>query len=134
MNLNFKGNFIENAPNLLRRCGYIEIYDRKSGKTSFSRKLRSDHYPRFHVYIGRDEPGSLQINMHLDMKKPSYEGSSAHSGEYDGPLIANEARRVQGILAGLMAGQGKGSAAPDAGMSEPKKSFWENIFGGEPDD
>jgi hypothetical protein len=33
----------------------------------------------------------------MDMKKASYEGTTAHSGEYEGELVEREAQRVKNI-------------------------------------
>ena len=38
------------------------------------------------------------FNLHLDQKKPTYEGHVAHSGEYDGELVEEEAERIRRIL------------------------------------
>ena len=122
MNLTFRKKFTANSRNLLRDCSYIEIFDRKTGKFSFSRKLREDHYPRYHLYVTKEEPGLLQLNLHLDMKKAIYEGVSAHSGEYEGPLIDQEAARIKGILESLTA---ENRPPP----SEEKKSMLGWLFG-----
>lgn len=68
-------------------------------------------YPRFHIYIaasdggeprpeesGREESGYWVFKLHLDQKKPSYSGSAAHSGEYEGPTVETEAERIKQIL------------------------------------
>jgi len=86
--------------NFMRVCGYKEIHNpHKQNETSYARSLEASRfYPRFHVYIQEiAESGKLEISLHLDMKKPSYEGVSAHSGEYDGELVAREAQRIQNI-------------------------------------
>ena len=127
MDLVFRQNFSENSRNLLRDCGYVGIRDYFTGKESFTRKLRGDHYPRFHVYITKEQPGLLQLNLHLDMKKASYEGSSAHSGEYKGPLVEQEAARIQGILTTLTS-----ENRPPA--HEEKKSMFSWLFGSGDDD
>ena len=125
MTIILKKNFTENSRNLMRDCGYLEIFDRKTGKFSFVKKLRGDHYPRFHVYINKEAPGLLQLNMHLDMKKPTYEGFTAHSGEYSGPLVEQEAARIQKTLESLVANPSSAKPAPLG-----KKSLWSSMFGG----
>jgi hypothetical protein len=82
-----------NGSVLLRHCGYAQIHDRHSGHDSFVRRLGTYHYPRFHVYV---EGGS--INLHLDQKQASYKGTSAHAGEYDGPAVETEIRRIESII------------------------------------
>lgn len=80
----------------IQRCGYGRIFDRRSGETSYARRLRGDFYPRFHVYIN-DGGSSWIFNLHLDQKRPSYEGSHAHSGEYDGSTVEKEAERIESL-------------------------------------
>lgn len=83
---------------LIRRCGYGKIFDLKNGKVSYTRKLGSGLYPRFHVYL-KEKDDYFTVSLHLDQKKASYEGSHAHSGEYDGELVTNEARRITAEIA-----------------------------------
>lgn len=82
----------------MRRCGYAEIHDRLSGKTSYVRRLSWNFYPRFHAYLEADGE-RLMIDLHLDQKKPSYHGSAAHSGEYNGEAVEREAERIKALLA-----------------------------------
>lgn len=84
--------------NLLRRCGYAEIFDFRSQETSYVKRLSREFYPRLHAYPQETSEGGLAINLHLDMKKSSYEGFTAHSGEYEGPLLDKEAERVKSII------------------------------------
>lgn len=90
-------NFQDNPRNAVRRCGYAEIHDHFSNKTSYVRRLSSNFYPRFHAYIETDGE-RLVIDLHLDQKKPSYEGSSAHSGEYSGEAVEREAERIKSLF------------------------------------
>ena len=86
-------NIKENATSFMRTCGYA--LERQTGRElSFIRRLRGYNYPRFHTYT-YVEDGILVINLHLDQKKPSYEGTNAHSGEYDGALVEAEAERIR---------------------------------------
>src|SRR3989338_517059 len=96
------------ARNLLRRLGYA-LYQSREGEISYVRRLHGYDYPRFHIYVNREEPGILiELTLHLDEKKPSYEGFTAHSGQYDGPLVEQERDR----LLGLMGGYGVNSKTP----------------------
>lgn len=79
---------------LLRRAGYAPFRDPKSGEESFVRRLGTQFYPRFHMYVTKDSDELLELNLHLDMKKPSYRGSRAHSGEYSGELVEEERKRI----------------------------------------
>lgn len=83
----------------LRRCGYhFEKNVSKTGEVSAVRDLGgAGGFPRFHAYaklVGKN----LQINLHLDQKRPVYRGTSAHAGEYDGGLIRQEAERIRALL------------------------------------
>jgi len=98
MRLYFDKNlFKESIRNVLRKCGYAEIYDRQSGNTSYVNRLGAYFYPRFHLYI-EDIGDKLAFNLHLDQKKASYHGQTAHSGEYDEEIVKKEAERLKNIL------------------------------------
>lgn len=92
MKFNIKNKSKENIANLMRKIGYFNIGE------SFIRPINRSGYPRFHLYI---EPGQIKneiiFNLHLDQKKPIYKGSTAHSGDYDGPVIDQEAERIKKI-------------------------------------
>jgi hypothetical protein len=64
------------------------------------RQIGRNDYPRFHVYIKANlsDKSVLIFNLHLDQKKPSYEGAKGHSGDYDGDVVEAEAQRIQSIL------------------------------------
>lgn len=78
---------------LLTRVGYHEFVDPNTGKVSYIRRLGTGFYPRFHAYVETND-GQLSIDMHIDQKHVSYEGSAAHSGEYVGPLLDAERDRI----------------------------------------
>ena len=84
--------------NLLRRAGYA-LHQSRDGELSFVRRIHGADYPRFHIYVNKEEPGKLiEITLHLDEKKPSYEGYTAHSGQYDGEIIKQEQERILGTI------------------------------------
>ncbi len=97
--------FLENPPSnitlFMRRLGYHPDRRQKPGSLSFSKRIGSYDYPKFHVYInnnkanGHPTSASFCLNLHIDMKKPSYKGSSAHSGEYDSDIVKQEAMRIE---------------------------------------
>ncbi|MBL7141655.1 hypothetical protein ISS21_00980 [Patescibacteria group bacterium] len=89
MRIKVDSNISISADKLIKRCGYAEIKDRQ-GRVSYVRRLRGYQYPRFHVYIKENF-----FNLHLDQKAPSYQGSSAHSGEYQGEVLEKEAERIK---------------------------------------
>ena len=82
---------------MIRTIGYQTTYLQSDKEISVVRKLGIGDYPRFHLYI-KEENKTLVLNLHIDQKKPSYEGSHAHSGEYDGQLIESEAERIKSML------------------------------------
>ena len=84
----------------MRTIGYMPAYFQKPGEVSIVRQISRNDYPRFHLYI-KPIPGAVggySFNLHLDQKKASYEGSTGHSGDYDGPVVEGEAERIQQLL------------------------------------
>ncbi len=93
-NLKYAG---ENLTTLMRRVGYFFL-EEGTNEMSFVRPLQRSGYPRFHLYIKvieQDQGRELALNLHLDQKKPVYKGVTAHSGEYEGPLVEGEAERIR---------------------------------------
>jgi hypothetical protein len=96
-------NFIIENPsshsrNVMRSAGYAMQQNRK-GEISFTKRLAGADYPRFHVYINKEDPGvMMEVSLHLDEKKPSYEGSTAHSGQYDGEVVELEQQRILQLI------------------------------------
>ncbi|MBI4160099.1 hypothetical protein HY504_02950 [Candidatus Wolfebacteria bacterium] len=86
----------ENIRGVGRMLGYVFLGER-DGEANFTRPGRG--YPRFHLYA-RKRHNELVFNLHLDQKKPSYAGTEAHSGEYNGELIERETARIKSILTG----------------------------------
>lgn len=93
-------NFNENILNFIRTCGYFPIAKNPDDEWNCARSLAGRDYPRFHLYI-KKEGDDLKVNLHLDQKKPSYAGSSAHSGEYEGEVVEKEGKRIQEIYSRL---------------------------------
>ena len=76
----------------MRSLGYS--FDRQEvDEWSFVRRISGD-YPRYHAYTHL-ETSTLVINLHIDQKKPSYSGTRAHAGEYDGELVEREIARIR---------------------------------------
>ena len=86
----------------LRQAGYSLVNDRNADQASFARRLSRDFYPRFHVYFtsAMSQAGEeiITFNLHLDQKRPGYEGFSRHNAEYDGEIIDREAQRLKTFL------------------------------------
>ncbi|MEA3453009.1 MAG: hypothetical protein U9Q96_01575 [Patescibacteria group bacterium] len=89
-------NSDENLLSLVRKIGYrVNPSDR--GGFNCIKSIGNMGYPRFHIFISEDKDKFI-FNLHLDQKKPSYSGSSAHAGEYDGEIIEREVERIKKVL------------------------------------
>lgn len=97
MQIKFSKVQIPDPEKFILRCGYAKIIDRRAGKTSFAKRIHRDFYPRYHVYI-QLETDSVIFNLHLDQKRPIYEGVTAHSGEYDGEVVEREGERIKSFV------------------------------------
>ena len=86
-----KKELTENLYGFLRECNYAPFHE------SYVRPLAAHGFPRFHIYINETEDQYI-LNLHLDQKKPSYGKETAHSGEYDGPIIEKEATRIKSLI------------------------------------
>jgi len=106
----------ESISGLSRRIGYIIIDTNEKNEYNMVRKFSSDNYPRFHAYV-KAQGSNFNFSLHLDQKKPVYEGSSAHAhnGEYFGPVIDEEADRIKSAL-----------SAQKNDRQESHGSGWEN--------
>jgi len=87
-----------NVPEIMRQARYR--YMGQSGtQASFVRALGQNPYPRFHIYLQEDKAKKeVYVTLHLDQKNMSYKGSTAHSGDYDGNLLKEEAERIKGFF------------------------------------
>lgn len=81
----------------MRTIGYQPAYHQNAGEFSVIRQVGRNDYPRFHLHV-KEDGNEFVFNLHLDQKKPSYKGSAGHSGEYDGPIIKEEAKRIIDLL------------------------------------
>lgn len=124
MDISVPFNFNENLRNFLQRCGYAAFLDPNTQQQSFTRRLGGDFYPRFHIYI--NEKDSLNfLSLHLDQKKPSYAGAHAHSGEYNGPLVDQEASRIRGLIKNQLDNQNQ---KPTPVPQPNKNGFFSRLF------
>lgn len=119
MKINFNKKMNSTADFLLKRCGYGHLYDRRSGKESYAKRFGRDFYPRFHLYVNSEDP--LILNLHIDQKRASYAGHTAHSGEYEGPLVEQEASRIYQTINSL-------NQTETTVDDSDKKSIWQKIF------
>ena len=96
MQFTIQGPFKENLYNLMRKVGY-HFQDKEEERRELAFVRPPHGYPRFHLYL-KTKGENLIFNLHLDQKKPIYKGAPAHAGEYDGDIIAKEAKRIKQIL------------------------------------
>ena len=115
------------ARDLMRRVGYGEIRGR-GAQMSYARRFSHEHYPRFHAYV-EDRDGGMQINLHIDQKKASYQGSTAHSGEYDGPLVEQEMQRIVAMIQSLQKPPTQAPASSPSSQPKKGKGFWGGLLG-----
>ncbi|MDD3190184.1 MAG: hypothetical protein PHI66_00620 [Candidatus Pacebacteria bacterium] len=86
-----KSELKTNIISFMRSCGYAPFHD------SYVHILGVGGYPRFHIYIDElDE--KYVLNLHLDQKRPSYGTETAHSGDYEGKVVEDEADRIGDVL------------------------------------
>ncbi len=89
-------NFDYSLPDLARQLGYRPMGYTEKGELNCVRPL-GGNYPRFHIYMTAT-PEAVNMNLHLDQKKPSYAGATAHSGDYDSETVRNEAERIKELV------------------------------------
>jgi hypothetical protein len=119
----FPGPLPDHTRNILRRLGYAEQRTR-SGQISYTKRASSNRFPRYHVYA-EDRDQGMQVNLHVDQKEASYAGTSAHAGEYEGPLCEKEMHRITQFVQAL-----KREPRPQPKQkSNDKSGFWGNLFG-----
>jgi hypothetical protein len=98
MRLILPDNFGDNDKMLMQRCGYFLNQDPNTGKLRYLRRLsQTQFYPRFHLSL-EHQNNQIVINLHLDMKKASYQGTHAHSGEHDTDNVMAEIDRIKNLL------------------------------------
>jgi hypothetical protein len=126
MDINFQQKFNISTDQLIRRCGYGLVNDRRARQRSYSRRLgQAGFYPRFHLYVNSEDP--LILSLHIDQKQVSYEGQTAHSGDYDSDLVKQEAQRIYNAI--IREGE-EGQKGQEGEDGEEKKGFWSSLFGG----
>ena len=90
----------KNVINLMREIGYhFRGTDQERTELTFTHSLGPNSYPRFHIYLKENnKTGEIIINLHLDQKRPIYQGAPAHAGEYEGKAVETEAAIIKQIL------------------------------------
>ncbi len=79
---------------LMRRLGYA-TYTNRQGISSFVRRIHGSEFPRYHLYINKETEREMTCSVHIDQRAPSYQGTSAHGGDYDTPQVLEEIERLQ---------------------------------------
>jgi len=120
-----KNKFNINAEQFLRRNGYAFIVDRRRGKESFVRRMGSGYYPRFHIYIKREDDRVI-FDLHLDQKQASYKGSHMHNAEYDGEVVSGEIQRLKKLISHEFSKLNISSSKTK--VKEEKKGFFGRFF------
>ncbi len=135
MKRTYKPTELTNPLATLRKAGYLYFRDPQSGEESYLLRLTSEFYPRFHVYVETTQT-QISFSLHLDQKQPSYGQGHKHSGEYDGPIIEKEMKRLDGwikasaVLSGANSTENNHSQAHPASsnLAAELKRWWRKIF------
>jgi hypothetical protein len=120
----------DNPRTLIRRAGYGEHYDNRSGQISYVRRLDRNIFPKFHVYLDERQDG-VEISLHIDQKQPSYGAGHMHSGDYEGPRVEQELERIKQVFENASANTSP-QPSPNIGEgdNQPKKrGFFSKLFG-----
>ncbi len=96
MKFTLENNTKDSIINLMRSLGY-KFLSRENEQMSFIKQLDRSFYPRFHVYL-KEENNLIYYNLHLDQKKPRYQGQTAHNADYDGEVVGKEAKRIKSFF------------------------------------
>lgn len=95
MQFKVKAEFKENLNTVLRNCGY---HLHPKYENSYIRRLSmTNFYPRWHLYY-KILDDVCEFNIHLDQKKASYIGQTAHSGDYEDENVKKEIKRILDIM------------------------------------
>jgi hypothetical protein len=115
----------DHARNILRRLGYAEQRTR-SGQMSYTKRAGSDRFPRYHAYV-EDQDGGMQVNLHVDQKEATYSGTSAHGGEYEGPLVTQEMNHIATFIK-AQSNKTTNNHETEKPVDKPKRGLIERLF------
>lgn len=95
-----KNTWGEKVASLMRRAGYrFQAMDQENVELVFVRPISGPAYPRFHIYLRENkETDEIFFNLHLDQKKPSYQGAPRHSADYESEVVRQEAARIKSAI------------------------------------
>ena len=129
MDINFQQKFNTPTEQLIRRAGYGLVRDRRASQASYARRLGNGFYPRFHMYVNSEDP--LILSIHIDQKQASYEGQTAHSGDYDSDLVKQEAQRIYNmVMTEVSSDTSTGLSMTDSADDEEEDGgFFSKLFG-----
>ncbi|MBU1165104.1 hypothetical protein KKA15_06130 [Patescibacteria group bacterium] len=99
MNFEISSETTIDVRNFFRNCGYHIHDDRRAKQQSFVRRLSSNFYPRFHIYLKSETKDKIICSLHLDQKKVKLGKQIIHAGDYDNDLLKEEIQRIQANLA-----------------------------------
>jgi len=125
MKISLPAGFNVNIRNFLQREGYFASLHSQTGRLNFTKRLTSADYPHYHLYIEKNMDGSSYLTLHLDQKKPSYQGARAHNADYSGQVVEGEARRLQSRIMEEM----HNLLEKKKQVKTEKKGFFNQIFG-----
>lgn len=119
------GPLSDHARNIMRRLGYGE-QQKRDGQISYVRRVSGGDFPRYHAYVEDVTGGAMQVNLHVDQKAASYEGSHAHSGEYEGTLVEREMARIVNFARSIQNSAPKETKPPT--QTKKKTGFLSKFF------
>ncbi len=126
MKIQILNKLTSNVFNILRKAGYLRIIDYKTKKESFTRKISTGHYPRFHIYTQENQE-QITIDIHLDQNENRYEGQTAHNADYDSDQVKNELQRIFEIFKGYLQTE-NAEDTPIKNKPAPQKKSWFQRF------
>lgn len=103
MKFTTKNNTGDNPANTLRQIGFRYL-GMANGQEEmvFYRPVGQDAYPRFHLYLQNTlqakKSNDLFFSIHFDQRRTVYQGSTAHSGEYEGELLEKEVEKIRKVF------------------------------------
>ena len=78
----------------MRRLGYAP-YRNRQGNESFVKRIQGNDFPRFHLYINKEDGTELNCSIHIDHTAPVYSKGRAHRGDYESPVLSAEVARIR---------------------------------------
>ncbi len=97
MKFSIENNNKYNLAILIRKISYHYLGKTDNQEYSLVRTFERGGYPRFHIYL-KITPEELFFSLHLDQKKPIHKGAPAHSADYEGKVVEQEAERIKQLL------------------------------------